>query len=68
MATGTDHATLLRDVRRAASARVRAEATWRAAIVNAKADGLSLRMIAAVAGVNHVRVKQIVDEASDAVV
>jgi len=49
-------------VKRAASRRVSAEQTFRAAIRAAHADGKSLRAIAEVAGVAHTRVLQIVRE------
>jgi hypothetical protein len=56
--------TPLQKVARASSNRVRAEASWKAAIRSARADGHSLREIAQAAGVSHVRVLQITDDVS----
>ncbi len=50
----------LQKVARASTNRVRAEASWKAAIRSARADGYSLREIAQHAGVSHVRVLQVV--------
>jgi hypothetical protein len=50
----------LTSVRRATARRSEANASWRAAIRQAHADGASLRQIAAAAGVSHVRILQIV--------
>jgi hypothetical protein len=55
--------TKLQKVARASSNRVRAEGAWKAAIRSARADGYSLREIALHAGVSHVRVLQVVQEA-----
>ena len=47
-------------VKRATARRSEANASWRAAILEAHAEGASLRRIAAAAGVSHVRILQIV--------
>jgi hypothetical protein len=47
-------------VQRATARRAESEASWRAAIRQARAEGASLRQIAAAAGVSHVRILQIV--------
>jgi hypothetical protein len=47
-------------VKRATARRSEANASWRAAIRQAHAEGSSLRQIAAAAGVTHVRILQIV--------
>lgn len=52
----------LRAVKRAASRRASAEASYRDAIRQAHAAGQSLRAIAEAAGVTHVRILQIVRE------
>jgi hypothetical protein len=63
MATRTDDP--LRVVRRATGRRALANINWRTAIVDAHTAGKSLRQIATVAGVNHVRVLQILNEEKD---
>ena len=50
----------LTSVQRATVRRSEANASWRAAIRQAHAEGASLRQIAAAAGVSHVRILQIV--------
>jgi transposase-like protein len=50
----------LTTVQRATARRAESEAAWRAAIRQAHAEGASLRQIAAVAGVSHVRILQII--------
>lgn len=50
----------LTTVQRARARRAESEASWRAAIRQARAEGASLRQIAAAAGVSHVRILQIV--------
>jgi hypothetical protein len=47
-------------VKRATARRSEANASWRAAIRQAHAEGSSLRQIAAAAGVTHVRILQII--------
>jgi transposase-like protein len=53
-------------VKRATARRAESEASWRAAIRQAHAEGSSLRQIAAAAGVSHVRILQIVKQRSSA--
>jgi hypothetical protein len=53
-------------VKRATARRCEANASWRAAIRQAHAEGASLRQIAAAAGVSHVRILQIVKQRSGA--
>jgi transposase-like protein len=53
-------------VKRATARRAESEASWRAAIRQAHAEGSSLRQIAAAAGVSHVRILQIVKQRSRA--
>ena len=50
----------LTTVQRARARRAESEASWRASIRQARAEGASLRQIAAAAGVSHVRILQIV--------
>jgi hypothetical protein len=50
----------LTTVKRATARRSEADASWRAAIREARAEGASLREIAAAAGVSHVRILAIV--------
>jgi hypothetical protein len=50
----------LAGLRRLSGRRSRVDAEWRAAIQDARADGESLRAIAAAAGVSHVAVLKIV--------
>lgn len=47
-------------IKKAIKNRERSDAEWVAALRAAHADGLSLRAIAALAGVSHVRVLQLV--------
>ena len=49
-------------VKRATARRSEANASWRAAIREAHAEGASLRRIAAASGVTHVRILQIVKQ------
>jgi hypothetical protein len=56
----------LTTVKRATARRSEANASWRAAIREAHAEGASLRQIAAAAGVSHVRILQIVRQRSSA--
>jgi transposase-like protein len=56
----------LTTVKRATARRAESEAAWRAAIRQARAEGASLRQIAAAAGVSHVRILQIVKQRSSA--
>jgi hypothetical protein len=56
----------LKAVKRATARRSEANVSWRAAIREAHAEGLSLRQIAAAAGVSHVRILQIVKQRSSA--
>jgi hypothetical protein len=53
-------------VKRATARRSEANASWRAAIRHAHAEGSSLRQIAVAAGVSHVRILQIVRQRSSA--
>jgi hypothetical protein len=46
-------------VQQATARRAESDASWRAAIRQAHAEGASLRQIAAAAGVSHVRILQI---------
>lgn len=52
----------LRAVSRATAKREKVEREWKEAITNAVLEDHSLREVAAVAGVTHVRVYQIVNE------
>jgi transposase-like protein len=52
----------LTTVKRATARRAESETAWRAAIRQARAEGASLRQIAAAAGVSHVRILQIVKQ------
>jgi hypothetical protein len=52
----------LRRVARAAKARERADGEFRAAIREARAEGVTVRRIGEAAGVSHVRVIQILKE------
>jgi transposase-like protein len=56
----------LTTVKRATARRAESEASWRAVIRQAHAEGASLRQIAAAAGVSHVRILQIVKRRSSA--
>jgi hypothetical protein len=49
----------LKTVQQATARRAESDASWRAAIRQAHAEGASLRQIAAAAGVSHVRILQI---------
>jgi hypothetical protein len=56
----------LTSVQRATARRSEANASWRAAIREAHAEGASFRQIAAAASVAHVRIPQIVKRRSSA--